>query len=142
MFCHIPSPKTREISFIKWERNLMLFNVTSTIFKCYPNIMRTLILLRQEPKKNSFWFHLDPHFLTLRESKKGNNICKKHFCLLTFLFIKNIPVYKHSCFLKTFLLIPRDFKILGWCPVGPVLPHREKVPLSSWLATLLVIVSR
>ena len=24
---------------------------------------------------------------------------------------------------------PRDFEILGWCPVGPVLPHGEKVPL-------------
>ena len=23
----------------------------------------------------------------------------------------------------------RDFEILGWCPVGPVLPHQEKVPL-------------
>ena len=23
----------------------------------------------------------------------------------------------------------RDIKILGWCPVGPVLPHRENVPL-------------
>ena len=24
---------------------------------------------------------------------------------------------------------PQDFEILGWCPVGPVLPHAEKVPL-------------
>ena len=24
---------------------------------------------------------------------------------------------------------PRDFEILGWCPVGPVLRHGEKVPL-------------
>ena len=24
---------------------------------------------------------------------------------------------------------PWDFEILGWCPVGPVLPHGEKVPL-------------
>ena len=23
----------------------------------------------------------------------------------------------------------RDFEILGWCPVGPVLPNGEKVPL-------------
>ena len=25
--------------------------------------------------------------------------------------------------------VPRDIKILGWCPVGPVLTHGEKVPL-------------
>ena len=37
---------------------------------------------------------------------------------------------------------PRDFEILGWCPVGPVLPHGEKVPLYPWLATLLVMVSQ
>ena len=24
---------------------------------------------------------------------------------------------------------PQDIEILGWCPVGPVLPHGEKVPL-------------
>ena len=24
---------------------------------------------------------------------------------------------------------PRDFEILGWCPVGTFLPHGEKVPL-------------
>ena len=24
---------------------------------------------------------------------------------------------------------PRDIKILGWCPAGPVLPRGEKVPL-------------
>ena len=24
---------------------------------------------------------------------------------------------------------PQVFEILGCCPVGPVLPHREKVPL-------------
>ena len=37
---------------------------------------------------------------------------------------------------------PRDFEILGWCPVGPVLPHGEKAPLQPWLATLLVMVSQ
>ena len=25
--------------------------------------------------------------------------------------------------------VNRDIKILGWCPAGLVLPHREKVPL-------------
>ena len=25
--------------------------------------------------------------------------------------------------------LPQDIEILGWCPVGPVLPHGEKVPL-------------
>ena len=34
-----------------------------------------------------------------------------------------------------------DYEILGWWPVGPVLPHGEKVPLYPWLATLLVMVS-
>ena len=24
---------------------------------------------------------------------------------------------------------PGDIKMLGWCPVGPVLPYGEKVPL-------------
>ena len=24
---------------------------------------------------------------------------------------------------------PPNLKILGWCPVGPVMPHGEKVPL-------------
>ena len=24
---------------------------------------------------------------------------------------------------------PPNIKILGWCPVGPVMPHGEKVPL-------------
>ena len=24
---------------------------------------------------------------------------------------------------------PRDFEILGWCPAGPVFPHRKKVAL-------------
>ena len=24
---------------------------------------------------------------------------------------------------------PGDIKMLGWCPVGPVLPHGEKVPI-------------
>ena len=24
---------------------------------------------------------------------------------------------------------PQDFEILGWCPGGPILPQREKVPL-------------
>ena len=32
-------------------------------------------------------------------------------------------------------------EVLGWCPVGPVLPHGEKVPLYPWLATLLVMVT-
>ena len=27
------------------------------------------------------------------------------------------------------LAYPRDIEILGWCPVGSVLPHGEKVPL-------------
>ena len=27
------------------------------------------------------------------------------------------------------MLYPQDFEILGWCPVGPVLPHVEKVLL-------------
>ena len=27
------------------------------------------------------------------------------------------------------ITLPRDIKILGWCPAGPVLPHGEKVPL-------------
>ena len=103
MFCHIPSPKTREISFIKWERNLMLFNVTSTIFKCYPNIMRTTILMRQEPQKNSFSFHLDPHFLTLRDFKKWNNICKKHSCLLLENYIKDYIMV----FMYVFTLLQR-----------------------------------
>ena len=26
-------------------------------------------------------------------------------------------------------LTPRDIEILGWCPVGSVLPYVEKVPL-------------
>ena len=26
-------------------------------------------------------------------------------------------------------IFPQDFEIVGWCPVGPVLPHGEKVPL-------------
>ena len=25
--------------------------------------------------------------------------------------------------------LPQDIEILCWCPAGPVLPHREKVPL-------------
>ena len=25
-------------------------------------------------------------------------------------------------------IYPRDIKMLGWSPVGPVLPHREKAP--------------
>ena len=29
--------------------------------------------------------------------------------------------------------------LLGWCPVGPVLPHRVKVPFYPWLVTLLVM---
>ena len=28
-----------------------------------------------------------------------------------------------------FASFSRDFEILGWCTAGPVLPHREKVPL-------------
>ena len=28
---------------------------------------------------------------------------------------------------------PQVIKILGWCPVGPVLPHGEKVSLYPWL---------
>ena len=36
---------------------------------------------------------------------------------------------------------PQDIEILGLCPVGPVLPYGEKVPLWLWLATLLVTVS-
>ena len=36
---------------------------------------------------------------------------------------------------------PRDIEILGWCPVGPVLPHEKKVSLQPWLATLLVMMS-
>ena len=27
------------------------------------------------------------------------------------------------------LVFPRDIKILGWCPAGPVLDNGEKVPL-------------
>ena len=33
----------------------------------------------------------------------------------------------------------RDIKMLVWCPVGPVLPHGEKVPLYPWLATPLAM---
>ena len=40
------------------------------------------------------------------------------------------------------LVFPRDIKILGWCPAGPVLHNGEKVPLLPWLATLLVMVSQ
>ena len=34
-------------------------------------------------------------------------------------------------------LYPQDIEILGWCPAGSVLPHRENVPLHPWLATLV-----
>ena len=36
-----------------------------------------------------------------------------------------------SCIEGTFIEkgFLKDFEILGWCPVGPVLPHGEKVPL-------------
>ena len=105
IFCHIPSSKTREISFIKWERNLMFFNVTSTIFKCHPNIMRITILLVPELQKNSFWFNFSPHFLTLRESKKGNNICKKDPCLLLGDYIKDYIMV----FMYVFTLLQRVF---------------------------------
>ena len=39
-------------------------------------------------------------------------------------------------------MFPQDIEILGWYPAEPVLPHAEKVPLYSWLATLLVMVSQ
>ena len=28
-----------------------------------------------------------------------------------------------------FLIFPQEIEILGWCPAGLVLPHREKVSL-------------
>ena len=43
------------------------------------------------------------------------------------------------CFKLINISLPRDFEILGWCPV---LPHGEKVPLQPWLATLLVMLSQ
>ena len=39
-----------------------------------------------------------------------------------YIYTNIIRLYARLCF-------PRDIKILGWCPVGPVLPHGEKVPL-------------
>ena len=36
----------------------------------------------------------------------------------------------------------RDIKILGLCLVGPTLPHREKMSVYPWLATLLVMAPR
>ena len=35
---------------------------------------------------------------------------------------------------------PQDFEILDLCPVGPVLPHGEKVPLQPWFATPLSVM--
>ena len=43
---------------------------------------------------------------------------------------------KHICQIYT-----QDIEIKGWCPLGTVLPHGEKVPLQPWLATLLVMLS-
>ena len=51
---------------------------------------------------------------------------------------KNLITFKRLDGIKD----PRDIEILGWCPVGPVLPHGEKVPLKPWLATLLVMLSQ
>ena len=67
--------------------------------------MRTTILLVQELQKNSFWFNFSPHFLTLRESKKGNNICKKHSCLLLGNYIKDYIMV----FMYVFTLLQRVF---------------------------------
>ena len=33
-----------------------------------------------------------------------------------------------KCLDKSLIVYPRDIEILGWCPVGTVLPHTEKVP--------------
>ena len=48
-----------------------------------------------------------------RRSGRNRN-CSK---IVQFLFIQIYSFY-----------LPRDIKMLGWCPVGPVLPHGEKVP--------------
>ena len=47
-----------------------------------------------------------------------NEVCTKNFDQI----FKNINT-------NSLPLDPRDFEILGWCPVGPVLHHGEKVPL-------------
>ena len=67
--------------------------------------MRTTILFVQEPQKNSFWFNLDTHFLTLTESKKVNNICKKNFCLLLGSHIKDYIMI----FMYVFTVLQRVF---------------------------------
>ena len=49
-------------------------------------------------------------------------ICKiLSLYVVFFLFIYNMAL------LQGFAATTIDIKILGWCPVGPVLPHREKM---------------
>ena len=79
-------------------------------------------------------------FLTLTLKEKGHNVKN----LIQFLVYMSLEVYLNtrsgqlrtlSVFLgfgTTYLVyLPprRGFEILGWCPVGPVLPNGEKVPL-------------
>ena len=37
--------------------------------------------------------------------------------------------FKLYSYVGYYIRFPQDFETLGWCPVGPVLPHGEKVPL-------------
>ena len=62
------------------------------------------------------------------------------------LFVLEFICYQLSLlWIRTSCLVyshPQHIEILGWCPVGSILPHGEKVPLLSWLATVLVMVSQ
>ena len=49
-------------------------------------------------------------------------------------------VIDHNISISKYL--PWDIEILDWCPAVSILPHREKVPLKPWFATLLVMVSQ
>ena len=53
--------------------------------------------------------------------------CSLKFCLPVFMNFLCFPVSRSA--FESLSAFPRDFEILGWCPVGPVLPHGEKVPL-------------
>ena len=41
---------------------------------------------------------------------------------------------------KLSFTFPREIEILGWYPVGSVLPYGNKVPHKPWLVTLLVMM--
>ena len=68
----------------------------------------------------------------IEESKYYSDVMKKHFDKELGMTRKDNEDFENSneyWICDNYCIYHQDIEILSWCPVGSVLPHREKMPL-------------